>query len=247
MSAFVLRVIACVVMLIDHIGFQYGIAFFRQLGRIAFPIFVFLICNGYRHTSSPLRYGLRLGIFALISQVPYSLFCYNLLWQDKGNVFMTLFLSLVCIWWTDRFWKKKNLRYLAFIPALVICALYYFQVLDSDYGIRGIGFAFVFFYFAKEKKSKPWALVVGMLVAIYHGFILDCVKWFVFGRAVSFPMLSSWEITQVYSLFALPLILKYNGKKGNMPAAPVAGKLTQLGFYLFYPAHMLALWLIRVL
>ena len=242
MSAFVLRIIACAAMLIDHIGYQYGIVFFRQLGRIAFPIFVFLICNGYRHTSSPLRYGLRLGIFALISQVPFSLFCYNLLWQDKGNVFMTLFLSLVCIWWADRFWKKKNLRYLAFLPALAICALYYFQVWDSDYGIRGILLALMFFFFAREKKKKPWILVAGMLIAIYYPVAIKCLQWFL-GGAV--PRVSSWEVTQIYSLFALPLILSYNGQKGGTPGKPLHVKLTQLGFYFFYPAHMLVLWFLQ--
>lgn len=239
MSALLLRVIACVAMLIDHIGYQYGIVFFRQLGRIAFPIFVFLICNGYRHTSSPLRYGLRLGIFALISQVPFSLFCYNLLWQDKGNVFMTLFLSLVCIWWADRFWKKKNLRYLAFLPAFVICALYYLQVWDSDYGIRGILLALMFFFFAREGKKKTWILVAGMLIAIYYPVAIKCLQWFL-GGAV--PRVSSWEKTQIYSLFALPLILSYNGQKGSTPGTPLLAKLTQLGFYFFYPAHMLVLW-----
>ena len=65
MSALVLRCIACIAMLFDHIGFQYNILPFRIVGRIAFPIFVYLICNGYRHTSDRGKYALRLGFFAL--------------------------------------------------------------------------------------------------------------------------------------------------------------------------------------
>ena len=243
MSALLLRLIACLAMLIDHIGFQYNIHLFRCIGRIAFPIFVFLLCNGYRHTSSRLRYALRLGIFALISQVPFSLFCYNSLWHSKGNVFVTLFLSLVCIWTADRLLRSKNLRLLAFLPTLAICGLYYFGSLDSDYGIRGILFALTFWFFGKQESKKPGCILAGMLMAIYYPFLLQCARW-ALGGAV--PVLSSWVLTQIYSLLALPLILLYNGRKGNAPASPALAKLSQLGFYIFYPAHMLVLWLIRV-
>ena len=243
MSALLLRLIACLAMLIDHIGFQYNIHLFRCIGRIAFPIFVFLLCNGYRHTSSRLRYALRLGIFALISQVPFSLFCYNSLWHSNGNVFVTLFLSLVCIWTADRLLRSKNLKLLAFLPTLLICGFYYFGVLASDYGIRGILFALTFWFFGKQEGKKPGCILAGMLLAIYYPFLLQCVRWALGGAA---PVLSSWEVTQIYSLLAIALILLYNGKKGSTPGSPVLAKLTQLSFYIFYPAHMLILWLIRV-
>ena len=243
MSALLLRLIACLAMLIDHIGFQYNIHLFRCIGRIAFPIFVFLLCNGYRHTSSRLRYALRLGIFALISQVPFSLFCYNSLWHSNGNVFVTLFLSLVCIWTAARLLRSRNLKLLAFLPTLAICGLYYFGVLDSDYGIRGILFALTFYFFAREGNKKTGFMTIGMLLSIYYPFLLGCIEWLLGGPV---PVLSSWELTQIYSLFALPLILLYNGEKGSAPGSPVLAKLSQLGFYLFYPAHMLVLWLIRV-
>lgn len=243
MSALMLRLIACVMMLIDHIGYQYNIHLFRCIGRIAFPVFVFLIVNGYRHTSGKARYALRLGIFALVSQVPFSLFCYNSFWHSNGNVFVTLFLSLVCIWTADRLLRSRNLKLLAFLPTLVICALYYFGVLDSDYGIRGILFALTFYFFAREGNKKTGFMTIGMLLSIYYPFLLQCVRWVLGGAA---PVLSSWELTQIYSLLAIGLILLYNGKKGSTPGSPVLAKLTQLSFYIFYPAHMLILWLIRV-
>ena len=228
-------------MLLDHIGYQYDIEFLRCVGRIAFPIFVFLICNGYRHTASKVRYGLRLAVFALISQVPYSLFLYNTIWREKGNVFVTLLLALLCIWTIDAL-LKKNLWPIAFLPTLVICGMYYFNILDSDYGIRGILFALLFFFFAREGKQKPWILFAGMLLAIYYPVGRRCLEWFMGGTQ---PHVTNWEVIQIYSLFALPLILSYNGKKGRMPRTPVLSKLTQLGFYLFYPAHMLVLWALR--
>ncbi len=244
MSALLLRLIACLTMVIDHIGFQYNIYLFRCIGRIAFPIFVYLLCNGYRYTTSRLRYALRLGISALISQVPFSLFCYNTLWHSHGNVFVTLLLSLLCIWSADSLLQKKNLRILAFLPTLIICVLYYFGVLDSDYGIRGILFALLFYFVGNKDERKPGLLELGMLLSIYYPFLLDCGRWLLGG---STPILSSWDMTQVYSLCALPLIMLYNGQKGCTPVSPVLAKLTQLGFYAFYPAHMLILWLIRIL
>lgn len=241
MSAMLLRIIACVCMLIDHIGFQYNIYLFRCIGRIAFPIFVYLICNGYRYTSNRWRYALRLGIFALISQIPFSMFCYNSLWNRNGNVFVTLFLCLVCIWTADVMLRRKKLRLIAFLPTLLICALYYFDVLSSDYGIRGILFAMLFFFYAKHERG--WILPVGMLLAIYYPFLLGCTKW-LFGS--SFPTISRWEATQIFSLCALPLVRSYNGLRGRAPASPFLAKCFQIGFYLFYPVHMLALWIVRI-
>ena len=241
MSAMLLRIIACVSMLLDHIGYQYDIEFLRCVGRIAFPIFVFLICNGYRHTASKVRYGLRLAVFALISQVPYSLFLYNTIWREKGNVFVTLLLALLCIWTIDAL-LKKNLWPIAFLPTLVICGIYHFGVIESDYGIRGILFVLVFFFFARDGRQEHWLLIAGMLCAIYYPVAIRCLQWFLGGIA---PTITGWEETQIYSLFALPLILSYNGQKGSTPDGPILSKLTQWGFYLFYPAHMLVLWMIR--
>lgn len=241
MSAMLLRIIACVSMLLDHIGYQYDIEFLRCVGRMAFPIFVFLICNGYRHTSSKLRYALRIGIFALISQVPYSLFSKNAVWLDKGNVFMTLLLALLCIWFMDEMLKKK-LWAVAFLPTIAVLAGYYLDILHSDYGIRGVIFAFTFFFFARQGEEKPMYIAAGMLLGIYYPVLLRCVRW-VLGDVA--PTVSQWEVTQIYSLFALPLILRYNGKKGGNIQSPVWAKLCQLGFYFFYPVHQLILWLLR--
>lgn len=55
---------------------------------------------------------------------------------------------------------------------------------------------------------------------------------------------SYWECVQILSLSALPLIFWYNGKPGRLPQSPAAKKAVQLGFYAFYPAHIVLLWLI---
>lgn len=246
MSAMLLRIIACGAMLIDHIGFQYGITLFRLIGRVAFPVYVYLICNGYRHTANPWRYALRLALFAVISQVPYSLFCYNSLLVPNGNVFVTLLFCLICVWTFDKMLKNRYLRWVAFLPTLLICMLYHFGIVDSDYGIRGILYALVFFFLNKEKKSHRICMAAGMLFAIYYEYIFACLGYlFLPDTHAAWPTLSDWSLCQITSLLALPLIFRYNGQKGQMPRNPAAAKLVQYGFYVFYPLHQMFLWLIR--
>jgi len=243
MSALMLRLIACVAMLLDHIGFVCGSEVLRTVGRIAFPIFVYLIYNGYRHTSSPAKYALRLGIFALISQIPFSLFCHYASYFQKGNVFVTLLLALLCVWSADVLVRNRVTKWFCLLPAIVVFALYFFGVIHSDYGAKGILMALVFWLLDGKEVWKRVFTCVLVLCAVYHSQILGCALNLVRGNGFVFS-LTSWEKTQVWSLLALPLIFAYNGQEGRMPGGKVGAKIAQYGFYSFYPVHMLILWFI---
>ena len=119
MSALALKIIACVCMLLDHIGYFWGIDSLRIIGRLAFPIFVYMIYNGYRHTSNKGKYALRLAIFAVGTQIPFNLFCYGTLWYNNGNVFFTLLAALLCLWSVDAMLKHKTLRWFCLLPRLL--------------------------------------------------------------------------------------------------------------------------------
>lgn len=233
MSAFTLRIIALAAMLLDHLGFATEYMPLRILGRIAFPIFLYLICNGYRHTSSPLRYGLRLGLFALISQVPFSLMCYQRISFENWNVFVTLLLALVCIWFADRMLARKTLRWFALLPALAVMVLYHFGWIQSDYGARGILTAMVVFLLERFGTERTLAVTVGIVVGIVYYLL---VQWLQEGS------LSQWAWIQLFSLFAIPLLTCYNGEKGGSWLNTGGKKLAQWGGYLFYPVHMLLIW-----
>lgn len=243
MTALTLRFIACLAMLLDHIGYAFGIAQLRIVGRIAFPVFVYLIYNGYRHTKSPAKYALRLAVFALVSQIPFALFCHYSSWMHNGNVYMTLLLALLCIWAADVLKKRPGTRWLCLVPALVVSAGYYFGLLKSDYGIKGILMGMVFWLLDGKAVWKRVLTCVLVLCAVYYSPILGCALGLVRGGGFAFS-LTSWEKTQVWSLLALPLIFAYNGKKGSVPGGKAAAKAVQYGFYAFYPVHMLILWLI---
>ena len=171
MSALALRIIACVCMLLDHIGYCFAGRYpllepLRWIGRIAFPLYVFLIVNGFRHTSDRLRYALRLFLFALLSQVPFALMFHHGDIFGKLNVFFTLLIALLVVWATDELRNRRRTKYLAFLPAVLVFALYYFGWLSSDYGARGILLAMVFYLF----EGKIILLFFGMLLSIYYTY-----------------------------------------------------------------------------
>ena len=99
-NSFWLKMIAITTMLIDHVGAvllpQYPIL--RIIGRIAFPIFCFLLVEGFMHTHDVIRYMTRIGLFALISEIPFDLLFYGrILDGTHQNVFFTLFIGLVML------------------------------------------------------------------------------------------------------------------------------------------------------
>lgn len=249
-SALMLKIIACLCMLLDHIGYFWRIEWLRIIGRLAFPIFVYLIYNGYRHTSSKLRYALRLALFAIVSQIPFSLFCYGTLWHQNGNVFFTLLAALISLWCTDVMRRNKVLRWFCLLPAILLCWLYHRGILASDYGAKGILLILVFYF--TDRKGLGWKLltVLGFFCAIYYAHLISWAKTAVLqllGTPRPFPILDDWQITQAWSALSLPLIFAYNGKKGPSPKNRLPAKLCQLGFYLFYPLHMVILWLLSTL
>lgn len=246
MSALVLKIIACVAMLLDHIGYFWNIHSLRVIGRIAFPIFVYMIYNGYRHTSNKGKYALRLAVFAIGTQIPFNLFAHGQLFYNDGNVFFTLLAALLALWSWDTMARHKVLRWVCFLPATVLCLLYYKRLIISDYGMAGIVLILVFYLF--DHKGLTWKLltVLGFYCGIYCDELLALAKTILLlllGRDAAFPQLSNWAITQAYAGFALPFIFAYNGQKGTI-AGKTGGKLLQYGFYLFYPLHMVLLYLI---
>ncbi|MDR0889299.1 MAG: conjugal transfer protein TraX [Oscillospiraceae bacterium] len=249
MSALVLRIIACVCMLCDHIGLLLHIEPLRIIGRLAFPIFLFLIFNGYQHTRSRVRYALRLFLFALLSQIPFSLFTKGVAFPlpTNLNVFFTLLLGLLCIWSADFLRKDRLLRLLAWLPFALVFGLFYFGVLRADYGPKGILMAFTFWLFYGKGIARGLLTTLGVFVSVFHGLLISYafqLAFLLLGRQANFVLPTRWQALQLFSLLALPLIFAYNGKRGRLPKRRFAAKSLQLGFYFFYPVHLILLWLL---
>lgn len=236
MSALALRAMACVCMLLDHIGFLWNILPLRMIGRVSLPIFAFLIYNGFVHTRSRGSYAFRLALFALLSQIPFSLLCKNEISFANWNVMLTLLLAMLCLWCIERF-REFKLTWLGIIPVAALFVLYYKGILQSDYGFRGILTVLSFGLFYNRSRLLT-ALSAGL--ATLWPFLEKATPRLLLialGRDLPVPVMTQWQVLQLFAMLALIPIFFYNGQKGRC-----GGRAMQYGFYAFYPAHMLLLW-----
>ena len=101
MSSFIIKIIAIISMLFDHTNdvFIGHLSVFNLIGRIAFPLFSFQLVVGYTYTHNIKKYISRMFIFALISQIPYSIFIHIYTGTYfELNIFFTLTTSLICMY-----------------------------------------------------------------------------------------------------------------------------------------------------
>lgn len=214
-----LKIIAIVTMLIDHMGAVLfpDVFFLRMIGRLAFPIFAFLLVEGYFHTRNIDKYIIRLGLFALISEIPFDLaFFETPFYFGYQNIFFTLFLGLISMKIIDTLRHTRPL--LGWIIFFVLCTISVF--LRTDYDILGMMTILFFFMYRDEPKRALFS--VGSLHLIY-GLI---------GAGVFSGQFDMSGFTQALAACSMFLLWKYNGEKG------LALKYV---FYAFYPVHLLVL------
>lgn len=121
----------------------------RDIGRSAFPIFCFLLVEGFTHTRNRWKYGRNLLIFALISEIPWN-FMHTNTWQcDKQNVFFTLFLGYLAFCAIEYFWEKQLMQLLCLVGLFFVS--YY---LNADYSWRGYIFLLIMYFFRYEKPAQ---------------------------------------------------------------------------------------------
>lgn len=135
LTTFQLKILAIASMLADHTGavLYPEAVWLRYAGRLAFPIFCFLLVEGYYHTRNVANYMARLGLFALISEIPFDLAFHQVLWfPEKQNVFVTLFAGLGMLWLLDR--EKESIIRIG----TVLLVMWAAEFLRSDYGFMGI-------------------------------------------------------------------------------------------------------------
>ena len=256
MSTFVLKLIACITMLADHIGwFSYnGYAelgnVLRAFGRISFPIFAYLIAFGFRKTHNKYLYLLRLVIIGFISELPYNFCFYNVpprlnlasnsTWVVLGNsmfrfnnVYFTLALGLLSIILFDLIFKCGSwIKFFAPIP--IVALAYFANILGCDYGAYGV-ILIAFFYLANE--NKIWITIGCTAFALRK--IISAVA---VGLINSSPLdIDTWSIMQLFAVFSAILILCCNGSRGPHPKSKLGKIAFKYSFYLFYPLHLLIL------
>lgn len=247
MSSFVLKIIAIITMFCDHFSDSIigHLSILNVIGRIAFPLFAFQLVIGYCHTHNVKKYFLRLFIFALISQIPFSILLYIMgvsIWNL--NVFFTLFLGLTAIYIYDS--KLNNILKSVLIITIIGIA----EFVNVDYGAWGvILILFIRMFYPKlcnfnnqsshDKIYKPilhnYNNIIQILAFIIGMLVLCIIRFIPYFHAL--PMV--WLISEILFTF-IPVIfmLLYNGKKGPS---------LKYFFYAFYPLHLIILDFIALL
>lgn len=245
-SSFTLHLLAMAFMLCDHLWATVipGNQWLTDLGRLAFPIFAFMLAEGFFRTRNRKKYALRLLIFALVSEVPFD-FMYGgtAFYPFHQNVLWTFLLAFGCmsliqwVWTKSRQWKSPLLA-LA-VPAITAAGVCFAgwllgSLLMVDYYGAGVLTVLVFYFF----HGRRWYDLAGQLVCLtmIHGVLLAGMVYPVslFGLSFDFPQ-------QALALLALVPIWLYRGKQGPH-SRPI-----QLLYYGFYPVHMAILSLLFAL
>ena len=215
-----LKLFALVCMTIDHVGMMFfsSNVIFKIIGRLSYPVFAYMISEGWKYTSNRKRYISLIWLMGLVYQVFYYIFFSSL----YMGIFITYGLSLFFIWAIEYFVDNGKSSYLI-SPLILVCVVFVgcieyifpYSGFSIDYGLVGIIIP-VLVYFNKTKKEKISFLFLGLccLSLIYKG-------------------------VQFVSLLSVPLLCFYNGKRGN--------KNLKYLFYIYYPAHLVVIWLINLL
>lgn len=217
-----LKILALIAMTCDHVGKQllpqYEIL--PIIGRLAFPIFAYMIAEGCRYTRNRKKYFLTMFALAFVCQVVYFV-AMGSLYQC---VLVTFTLAIGLIYAVDYAMKQGtvkgwSLAGMAFLGAYFICKvlpdILMHTDFEIDYGIWGVLLS-VFVYLANNKTQKI-ALATATLILL--SFSMGGNQW--------------------YCLFTIPLLSLYNGKRGQ-------ANLKNL-FYIYYPAHLVGIYLIDLL
>lgn len=222
-----LKLIACISMLIDH----FGVSIVRQLntpwmidlyyvcriiGRFAFPIYCFLLVEGMRHTRNPGKYILRLAIGILLAELPFDLLFEGGFTWDYQSVMVTLTLGAMMLLCMQKT-DKKWLKILLAVPFAILARL-----AKCDYGSGGIVMIAVFALFDR-------LAIQTVALWLVNRELLPTAAVRIFGLVIRIQLLAL--------LAQIPIGL-YNGRKRSY------SKALQWGFYLFYPVHLLILWMI---
>lgn len=218
-----LKIIAVVAMTLDHIaeGFLpkqfWGYQVLRFIGRITGPTMMFLIAEGYRHTRDIRKYLARLGIFSLISWVPYALFEDGFWPVLDFSVLSTLFLGLLSIYvWERSKWSMP-------VKAAVIYVLMLLAI-PCDWSIFGVVLILIFHIYHDDKKK------------LLAGYYLVCT--FIVGTQIAS---NGWNSFFQFGLLSVPglFLWLYSRERGaNTP-------ISKWFFYGYYPLHLTILCYFR--
>ncbi len=233
-DAMTLKLIAIITMTLDHIAFGYLsnseyaqsldwlISLMRLVGRLAFPLYIFMLTEGIIFTRNSKKYLGRLVLGMILSEIPFDLALYGSIDYRHCSVMVTLVLGYVILLITRRVQIKTKNIHVAMVGGSILAAgvAYIAQILGADYGAYGI-MAILACYAVKEMVPGKTGQLFGMLTIVL--------------------VLALMNPIEKYALLDLLLILMYNGHKGTKKKSRVEGLMNS-----YYPIHLSAIALARL-
>lgn len=226
-----------VFMLCDHLWATVipGNDWMTCVGRIAFPIFAFMIVEGYFHTRSLKKYVGRLFLFAVLSEIPFNLVMgSSLFYPLHQNVLWTFLIGIFLIWLNELARKKKTLWLRIIVGAGTVCLAYILGLVTFvDYNCGGVLTVLVFYFF----RGRKWWHFLGQLLCLFY---INAELLSGFCYSVDLLGHTYFIERQLFALFALLPIWLYRGKQGPY------NKTLKYLYYGFYPVHLLILGLVQM-
>lgn len=225
LTSFSLRLLALTSMLADHAGLALfpSIGAFRCVGRISFPIYCFLLTQGFWHTRDVQAYGRRLLLLALLSELPFDLLIFGRISSGmEQNPLFSLLLGLLALQAADTL-RDRPLQATLVLLTLCMAAM----AARVSYGWLGIALC-LGAYYAGESRRRLTLFMGGALLLYSMSLALSGVD-------------SGWVLVSLCALLSLIPLLAYNGRRG------ARHPLLTFLFYAAYPLHLLVLIVIRSL
>ena len=234
-TSFSLHILAMVFMLCDHLWGTIvpGNDWLTCVGRLAFPIYAFMIVEGYFHTKNIKKYVGRLLLFAVLSEIPFNLAMgSSLFYPIHQNVLWSFLLSIGLIRWNENV-KEKHLLKRILVGTASVCIGYLVGLITFvDFYHAGVLSVLAFYFFRK----KQWWCYLGQLICLWYIHVEMLGGFF---YEVQILGQTYWIARQGFALLALIPIWLYRGKQGYH------SKALQYGYYAFYPVHLLILGLLK--
>lgn len=252
LTGFQLKLVALAGMIVDHVnthfGHQLGFPIWVSwVGRFVAPVFLYLLMEGFTHTSNRARYFKRLYVGALV------MFTINLvnnvvtrqyydpltrefdafLLLNGNNIFLTLTCFYIIFYLVEqiRINSSNRWKYIVFlIPMLLITCL-------TEGGLYLLPLGLVLAWFKQSKRAVVWTLAVTSLLFAVKAFI----NYFSFGYTYTDLYHYLGFDNQFMQVFAIPLILLYNGQRGGK-GQPWEKNL----FYIIYPVHLVIIYILEL-
>ena len=234
-TSFSLHIMAMLFMLCDHLWgtIVNGNDWLTCIGRLTFPIYAFMIVEGYFHTKDLKKYGTRLLLFAIISEIPFNLAMgSSLFYPLHQNVLWTFLISIGLIHWNEK--AKEKQRWKRILTGLATLCIGYIGGIITfvDYYNAAILMVLTFYFF----RGNKWWHYLGQLLCMWY---INCEMLGGFGYEISLFGDTHFIARQGFALLALIPIWLYRGRQG------CHSKKLQLVYYLFYPLHLLILGLLK--